>query len=542
MKVFIGSGKYTTMPRLSLYNPIKGNNYKFIDKATWEMFQVGGVDVFLHKYLGPGSPSAADQSAATPLYENDSPLNIQDFIFLENRDRKYDPDVYVMRGVYNIQDLDFNLSQFGLFLQNDTIFITFHINDTVEKLGRKLISGDVIELPHLKDDHALNDLKFALKRFYVIEEVTRAAEGFSVTWYPHLYRAKCKPLVDSQEFKQILDQVADTDNFLGGWNVAVTYYPGDIVNYNGVNYEVIAEVTGITPPDTDYYKLADSLRDIVSTYEREMQITQVVLDQAEADAPKSGYDTSMFYHVDRNQENTVPLVTTDLESLDASIETQATDAEGNLLFDTDNNPIYVGVNASSTSESIARETYSGYLLSDGQPANGAAFTAGIAFPANPVSGQFCLRKDYLPNRLFRFDGKIWRKVEDNLRHTMNNLGTSDVGVDDPFAGKDVRLTQKSSFFNNTEKTGENALAFDVLFASGNTAVVQTTVPFTVGMFAEVFLNETRINTTVAVGAGGNALITLGRSATDGTRIQYRLYERSFNQKQGLSKALRPKAD
>jgi hypothetical protein len=63
-------------------------------------------------------------------------------------------------------------------------------------------------LPHLKDDHALNDLSFALKRFYVIEEVNRAAEGFSVLWYPHLYRAKCKPLVDSQEFKQILDKAA----------------------------------------------------------------------------------------------------------------------------------------------------------------------------------------------------------------------------------------------------------------------------------------------------------------------------------------------
>jgi hypothetical protein len=193
-------------------------------------------------------------------------------------------------------------------------------------------------------------------------------------------------------------------------------------------------------------------------------------------------------------------------------------------------------------ESIARETYSGYLLGDGQPANGAAFTAGIAFPTGPVSGQFCLRKDYFPNRLFRFDGNVWRKVEDNLRHTMNNLGASDVGVDDPFTGKDIRLTQKAGFFNNTEKTGENALAFDVVFANVNTTTILTATPFVVGMFAEVYLNETKINTTVAVGTGGNALITLSRAAVAGTRMQYRLYEKSFNQKQGLSKALRPKAD
>ena len=199
------------MPRLSLYRPEKGKDYRFIDKTIWEMFQVGGTDVLIHKYIGPGSGSSDAATPSQPYYSSPNELQIQDLLFLENRDRKYDPDVYVMRGVYNVQDIDFNLSQFGLFLQNDTIFISFHINDTVDKIGRKLISGDVIELPHLKDEFALNDLSFALKRFYVIEDVNRAAEGFSPTWYPHLYRAKCKPLVDSQEFKDILDGVADTD-------------------------------------------------------------------------------------------------------------------------------------------------------------------------------------------------------------------------------------------------------------------------------------------------------------------------------------------
>ena len=49
----------------------------------------------------------------------------------------------------------------------------------------------------------------ALKRFYVIEDINRAAEGFSPTWYPHLYRLKLKSLVDSQEFKEILDLPAE---------------------------------------------------------------------------------------------------------------------------------------------------------------------------------------------------------------------------------------------------------------------------------------------------------------------------------------------
>ena len=375
------------------------------------MFQVGGVDVLVHKYIGPGT-SSAGASPSTPTYTGTSETQIQDLLFLENRDRKYDPDVYLLRGVYNIQDIDFNLSQFGLFLQNDTIFITFHINDTVEKLGRKIMSGDVIELPHLKDEFALNDFQFALKRFYVVEEVNRAAEGFSVTWYPHLYRAKCKPLVDSQEFKQILDGAAG----------------------EGSN---------------------QSLRDIMSTYEKEMQITQAVLDQAEADVPKSGFDTSKYWTVQRDGDGNVDLVTVDntaTSEYSADSEIQATDADGNLLFDADNNPVYVGATASTSNVSPDHNDYPGYIIGDGVPGNGAPLTSGIAFPLNPQLGQFCLRKDYLPNRLFRYNGTRWIKVEDINRMTMSNLGPSDVGAGDRFEGRDDRITQKASFINNTNQS------------------------------------------------------------------------------------------
>lgn len=436
------------MPRLSLYRPQKGNDFKFIDKTIWEMFQVGGTDVLVHRYLGPGANSAG-ASPSTPSYTTTDPTQIQDLLFLENRDRKYDPDVYVLRGVYNLQDIDFNLSQFGLFLQNDTIFVTFHINDTVEKLGRKIIAGDVIELPHLKDEYALNDLQYALKRFYVIEEVNRAAEGFSVTWYPHLYRAKCKPLVDSQEFKDILDGVADGDNYVGPWEDAVTYYPGQIVTGpDSKKYTVTTEVTGIAPPNTTYYELADSLRDIMSTYEKEMQITQAVLNQAEADSPKSGFDTSKFYTIQKDENGKTELVTVDSSLIDASVQTQATDEAGNLLFDNNGDPIYVGQTASTVFQSPDHSDYPGYILGDGQPPNGTPFTAGISFPLSPVTGQYHLRNDYLPNRLFRFNGTRWVKMEDNVRMTMSNLGPSDVAAGAPYEGHDSRLTQKTSFINN----------------------------------------------------------------------------------------------
>ena len=145
------------MPRLSLYRPNRTNDYKFFDRTISEMYTVGGLDLFVHKYLGPkvstddSADDGTNNDATLPKYSSTNPLFIEDLLLLENRDRAYDPDVYVMRGVYNTQDVDFDLTQFGLFLNNDTLFITFHYNDMMDTFGRKLMNGDVLEIPNLRD-------------------------------------------------------------------------------------------------------------------------------------------------------------------------------------------------------------------------------------------------------------------------------------------------------------------------------------------------------------------------------------------------------
>lgn len=361
------------MPRLSLYRPERGNDYEFLDKQILEMFTVGGTDVLVHKYLGPENPSEDDATADQPRYDAVAETNIQDLLFLENRDRKYDPDVYSIRGVYNVQDIDFNLSQFGLFLENDTLFMTVHIRSSVKTIGRKIMSGDVVELPHLKDEYALNDYSVALKRFYVVEDVNRAAEGFSQTWYPHLYRLKLKQIYDGQEFKEILDLPADEDNETG-----------------------------------------NTLRDLLSTYEQEMQINNAVIAQAEADSAKSGYDTSHFYTVQTDANGDPELVTVDSADLDASTANEI---------------------ASRINQTPEREGYQGYLIGDGIAPNGEAFGHGIGFPSGSVEGDYFLRTDFMPNRLFRYDGVRWVKLEDSVRMTLSNTNT--------------RQTQKGTFINNT---------------------------------------------------------------------------------------------
>jgi hypothetical protein len=372
-----------SMPRLSIYKPEKGNDYRFFDRNINEMFQVGGVDIFLHKYIGTYDQGATNKDGpASPTLPAESTLGertIQDLLFLENRDRKYDADVYVIRGIYNVQDTDFNLSQFGMFLQNDTLFLTVHLNDVVERLGRKPMSGDVVEFPNLKDDYSLDaSIPIALKRFYVIEDVNRSAEGFSPTYWPHLLRLKLKTIVDSQEFRDII---------------------GDATT-------------------------AGSLASYMSTYNKEKEINDAIIAQAEADAPKSGFNYKQFYVTPIDERGNIRLEGVNSE------ETISSDHPINAVIDTP-----------------ASSHYGFYYNGDGIPPNGYVAGAGTSFPTSNVNkGDYFLRLDFLPNRLFRFDGIRWIKVEDSVRLTTTNNNT--------------RNTFKTGFVNNSSTTTINGLTVE----------------------------------------------------------------------------------
>ena len=288
------------MPRLSLWRPNKTNDYNFFDRTISEQFTAGATDLYIHKYLGPTNQGTSTDYTQ-PEYDVLNPTNIQDLLFLENRDRTYDPNVYRLRGHYNVQNLDFDLSQFGLFLNNDIIFITVHYNDMIQLVGRKLMVGDVIELPHLLDYNPLKEtIPVALKRFMQVTDANYASEGFSPTWFPHLWRIKCEPLVDSEEFTQILTAPIDQDTYLGIWDNTKPYPAGYVITYGDKNYKALTDVpAGTNPPDPTYWELdtADNLKDILATYNTNIAINNAALEEAARLVPKSGYTTNNLYIV-----------------------------------------------------------------------------------------------------------------------------------------------------------------------------------------------------------------------------------------------------
>lgn len=312
------------MPKLSLWNARKGNTYRFIDKKVSQQVYIGGTAFLVHKYTGP--VEITDSGDATqPNYAalgGANELTIQDLFFLENRDRTYDENIYEMRGVYQVADQDFDLAQFGFFLPNDVIFVTLHLNDCVDLIGRKLMSGDVLEIPHLRDELMLDESRPAINKFYTVTDVNREAGGWSPLWWPHLLRVKLEPMTDSQEYADILDREASEGS-------------------------------------------DETLRDILSTYNDEITVSDAIQEAAEEEVPAWNFETAHFYIApDDNGDFTDPWI----------------------------------------------------FAGDGSPPNGAELLAsGNTFPESPAEGDWVLRTDYTPHVLFRREGVCWVRKETDYR-------------------------------------------------------------------------------------------------------------------------------
>lgn len=482
------------MPRLSLYRPNKGSDYNFFDNTISEMFTVGGVDIMLHKYLGP-----QDTGAISPSEPGATGITaIQDLLFLETRDRKYDTSVYTMRTVFRINDADFDLTQFGLFLTGDTIFAVFHYNDMIDTLGRKIMVGDVVEMPILRDFDPLdNSIQYALKRFYVVQDATRAAEGFSPLWYPHLWRVKLQPLVDSQEYKDILNNLDLNSD-------------GDVDNRD------------------------KGLIGQLSTYNKLIEINDAVVARAEEDVPKSGYDTSSIY-IEALGVDGLPA---DSDALEAS---QATNTRDGAVTDASSD-----VKDASSQYYTSTAKVEGYLTGDALPPNGQSVAAGLSFPTGVTAGDYYLRLDYVPNRLFRYDGRRWVKIEDGVRTNLTP------GVNNQ--------TQLSGFINDTGKFMSNAAAWDgirvsnpyappanaatAMFTLSSTnpyGTVVTKIPYVSTYGVRAKLNGLEITNTMA-NLSGNIGFTISSVLKAGDLLEYTVYRHVINERQSLSQALRPSAD
>lgn len=343
------------MPRISLWNPVKGTDYNFIDRTIRDNFRMAGVGILVHMYEGPTTDSNGNVDTSL--------TTIQDVLFLTNNNRKYNPNVIELRGHYAPQDVTYDLSQFGVFLSSDVIRIQFHYNDMIDSMGRKLISGDVLEFTNMRDV-PIFDNAVGINKYYVIQDALYAAGGYGQKWFPHIWLVRAKLLQASQEYNQILDQAA-TGQTGGGVGQGIGIMPPGFTDISDSNSN---PGTGCNPNITNTLNLFCSI----------IGISDEIVAEAEKNAffdPKFFESANLYIYLD---EKGYPIIGSNYFSGDGAPPNLSTDNNDNLV------------------------------------PSGPLVGAGISFPPNMTDGQYYLRIDYYPERLFQKQANCYKLIEVNV--------------------------------------------------------------------------------------------------------------------------------
>jgi hypothetical protein len=335
---------------------LKTKNFQFQDRILKDYIDRSGTAFLVHKYIGPYEQDAKDPSISLPknkTYLNE--LSIQDILVLENRDRKYDPAVIELRGCYQVPTPGFDLSQFGIMLSGDMILVEFHMNDHIKKVGRKIMAGDVFEVLHMRDYNSLNEAADPIPKFYVVQECLRPSSGYGPTWYPHIWQAKCTPIMDTQEYRDILHNPEKKTDTAESWK--------DQFGTQTVTGEGVVDLSGNN---------VNANAGAVSTMNKDLQITKLVDEAAKERVRKRGNFIRHLYMRPANQ--------------------QVKDGLIKWVLNDDNVP----------------PNWTGDFIQSGE-----------AFPQSPTDGDYFVRTDYDPECLFRYcvinDAGVWRIVQENWR-------------------------------------------------------------------------------------------------------------------------------
>ena len=330
------------MSKISLWKPQKGNDFNFADRIIGENFRIAGDCVLIHEYTGPTTD--ANGNTDTSL------TTIQDVLFLTNNNRKYNPNVIEARCHHIPTDVNFDLSQFGIFLSSDVIRIQFHYTDMVDALGRKLIAGDVLEFPSMRDV-PIFDNAVGINRYYVVQDALYAAGGYGTSWFPHIWLVRAKLMTASVEFTEILDQAA-TGQTAGGVGQGIGIMPEGFTDTSDSDGNPgLGEQPNITSSLNLFCKI--------------IGITDAIVAEAAQNAffdPKFFESANLYIYIDPNT----------------------------------NYPV-IG---------------SYYFSGDGEPPNGGPLLgAGVSFPPGMKDGEYYLRIDYFPSRLFQKQGPVYKLIE-----------------------------------------------------------------------------------------------------------------------------------
>lgn len=180
----------------------------------------------------------------------DNLLAIQDPTLLSNNNRRYGTIPIFTKCAVNQTNVNTNFSMFGIDIQ-DSYDLRFAMTEVVQKIGRPLLIGDIIEFIPAQDYSV--DLHI-IRKMLQVESVTWQTDSYSSNWTPTVVSVTCKKLVASRETMDITGLILDSENKIES---KVVNNKGIDIQNIGIKYaEAISieaeKATGQIGDDTSY--------------------------------------------------------------------------------------------------------------------------------------------------------------------------------------------------------------------------------------------------------------------------------------------------
>lgn len=157
------------------------------------------------QFVGTGCDSWGVQALEMYDYAVTNIGNIQDKILLENRDRDYQTDPIQLKGYYDLINVNTDLTRFGIEIPSANYQIKINFNTCVERLGRPMVIGDILELP--SETQYTTSLQ-PIKRYLEVTDVTWDAGSYTPGWQPINLLVTAEPAMASQETQDIFGDLA----------------------------------------------------------------------------------------------------------------------------------------------------------------------------------------------------------------------------------------------------------------------------------------------------------------------------------------------
>jgi len=131
--------------------------------------------------------------------------NIQDKIFLENRDRDYSGAPIAIKGYYQLPTVQTDLTRFGIEIPTGNYQIQVNFNATVAALGRPIVIGDILELP---SEQQYTPELTPVKRYLEVTDVTWDPSTYTPGWFPLMLLVTATQALASEETQDIFGDLA----------------------------------------------------------------------------------------------------------------------------------------------------------------------------------------------------------------------------------------------------------------------------------------------------------------------------------------------